>query len=65
MNYVFADKAKAVAAGFSLATHNVSNGKMVLTEKEVETTTTMEGSIEERLKEIDGTIIDGMTLMQK
>lgn len=60
MNYVLADKEKAVDIGFSESIHTLSTeGKMILTEKEVVTSPLLQGDIQERLKALDGELLGG------
>lgn len=58
MNYVIADKAKAIEAGFSPVLHKIAqNGKMILSEREVLTSPLLNGDIKERLESINGILI--------
>lgn len=60
MNYIFADKDKAVAIGFSDSIHTLSaDGKMILTEKEVVTSPLLQGDIDERMAALDGKLVGG------
>ena len=62
MNYVLADKKKAVDIGFSESIHTLSTeGKMILTEKEVVTSPLLQGDIQERLKALDGELLGGVS----
>ncbi len=60
MNYILADKDKAVAVGFSDSIHALSvDGKMILTEKEVVTSPLLQGDIDERMAALDGKLVGG------
>lgn len=58
MQYVRADKQKALAAGFSAATHNVRDGMMTLTAKEVMCSPRLTGTLAQRLAAIGGTTFE-------
>lgn len=60
MNYILADKDKAVKIGFSDSIHTLSaDGKMILTEKEVVTSPLLQGDINERMAALDGKLVGG------
>lgn len=54
MRYVLADTGKAIGAGFDAETHNVVDGKMVITEKGMMQSSYLSGDEEERLSQLDG-----------
>lgn len=54
MNYVLADRRKALGHGFSAATHTEVKGMMVLTEKELRYSPKMTGTPAERLAAVGG-----------
>lgn len=63
MNYVLADKDKAVVIGFSDSIHTLSaDRKMILTEKEVVTSPLLQGDINERMAALDGKLVGGVSL---
>jgi hypothetical protein len=62
MNYILADKDKAVSIGFSDSIHTLSaDGKLILTEKEVVTSPLLQGDIDERMAALDGKLIGGVS----
>lgn len=54
MRYVLANADKAVASGFDKETHNIIDGKMVITEKGMMQSSLLSGDEEERLSKLDG-----------
>lgn len=56
MEYVIADKKKAIAAGFSASTHNTTGDSMTLTAKELMFTDRLAGTLAERLNAVGGEI---------
>lgn len=54
MRYVLADSDKAVGAGFDPYTHNVVDGKMVITEKGMMQSPNLSGDESERLSQLGG-----------
>ena len=62
MNYILADKDKAVSIGFSDSILTLSaDGKLILTEKEVVTSPLLQGDIDERMAALDGKLIGGVS----
>lgn len=57
MRYIFADKDKAVGAGFSTNTHMTNDTQMALNEKEVMFNSSLKGTLEERAASLGGMIL--------
>lgn len=56
MLYVIADKAKATEAGFNIRTHRVFRQLIILTENEIRSSQALDGSFEERVESLTGSI---------
>lgn len=57
MKYILADTEKALAAGFSTATHYAVRKKMVLTEKEITMSVRLGGTFDERVATVGGSVV--------
>lgn len=56
MNYVIADKEKAVRLGFRTLGHRVKGGSIILNEKEVRVSAWLSGTFAERVEQLGGEV---------
>lgn len=64
MNYVLANRLKALEAGFSDALHRTTrDGWMVLTEREITNSPLLEGDLRKRLGTIEGKVVQNKEII--